>query len=832
MCLDAYGSEILICGNVPAVYCYWFGSFSTQGVDWVLRFTILVAIAACALAQTVETITPEPLITSVTVSSERGTVQPVTAAAHVVNVVDRVRLLSAPYPTLGNALERMPNVLVQQTTQGQVSPFLRGFTGYHVLNLVDGIRFNNSTFRSGPNQYLAFLEPSQSSAVEAVLGPTGSQFGSDALGGTIHVLTPEIATSDTRRWFGEVAAFGAIADYSKGGEARTGFSSPQFSWIAGASAADHNDLRAGAGEDSRNVFRRLFGLDGGQTRNLLGSRLSGTGFSRYSGFLKSLWRPSDRDGVTLWYQASELSGVRGYKDLLGGLGRLQSEFSPQRMHFFYTRYERQQAGWFDTISGTFSINSQRDGSTRHGLRLSDAVTRDDVTVDAFGYSAQAAGRAWNRNVIVFGGEIYDEHIEAIRFTASERVRPLYPSGARYTTSAAWGQMSSEYASRRVRVTVGGRLTGVGFQSEAAKQTFRDATFHATALWQPRGQVGFHAIISRGFRAPNLNDLASIGLNDLGYEIPASEAVGALLGSSAGESALPANGRSIRPLGAETLMNYEAGLRFQTQRLYVRAQVFHAGLRDSIDRRTLLFPEGNVPSQLAGIPVTPIPQTPEQRSASVVAVATALDPRALKAFVNDGRSRYYGGEALGEWKPSTFLSVRANYSYLHGRVLDPNRPVRRLPPQQGAASVMYAPSSRPFWIEAAVTCAGSQTRLSGGDLDDERIGASRSRNDITAFFAGARAADFVKEGIFTPTGESLTAIQSRVLPRTIGDTTRVPLYWSTSGWAAFDLRGGWRLSERTTLYFGINNILDRNYRTHGSGVDAPGVNPYARAHWRF
>jgi outer membrane receptor protein involved in Fe transport len=125
------------------------------------------------------------------------------------------------------------------------------------------------------------------------------------------------------------------------------------------------------------------------------------------------------------------------------------------------------------------------------------------------------------------------------------VRPLYPSGSRYTTSAAWGQLSSEYAARRLRVTLGARLTGVKFQSDAANQTFQDATFHATALWQPVEPIGFHAIVSRGFRAPNLNDLASIGLNDLGYEIPTSEAAGALLASSAGESALPLNGRSIR-----------------------------------------------------------------------------------------------------------------------------------------------------------------------------------------------------------------------------------------------------------------------------------------------
>jgi len=779
-----------------------------------MLFLLMAALAAVSRAQQV----PVAERTEITVTASRGSVEPVDSTAQIAVTAGREKIVSRPTSTIGHALDGEPSILVQQSTTAQVSPFLRGLTGYHVVNLVDGVRYNNATFRSGPNQYLVFVEPSQAQRVEALLGPSGSQYGSDSLGGAINVVTPEARFGGTH---GDFTLFGSSADLGAGGNAQLSTGRTRWALLGGISGRRSGDLRGGGGLDSRNVFHRLFGMDRRQVRDLLGSRMHGTGFRQYGVNTKLALRPSAAHSVTLWFQRGELDSVNAYKDLLGGLGRVRSTFDPQTLDFFYARYEKVKTGPFDTISGTFSVNSQTDGGTRQGLRASDAVTVETNRVRAYGYSAQASTHAGSRAAVVFGADVFDERVSASRFTAGRAVRPLYPDGVGYNTAGVFGQGSAQMLSSRLRLGLGGRWTRIGYEG----RSFRDLTFNSSATLRLAGPVSLHALVSRGFRAPNLNDLSSLGLNDLGYEVPSEEtiAAGALIGSSAGETATSL-GVPVSRLRAESLYNYEAGIRLKTGRLYARVHAFDAELHDPIVRRTLLFPANALPRELAGLPVTPVAATPAQREQGVAMVATALDPRGVKAFVNDGRSRYRGVESLAQAALSERWSLRASYAFLAGVDLYPNRPIRRLPPQLGSAALRYS-AARRYWIEGALSAAGAQRRLSGGDIDDERIGASRRRIDIADFFGGARVSPYLDaSGRFLPTGETLRQIQDRVMPG-VADTVRLPLYTSTAGWASVSLRAGIPVGERWTVYAAVENLADRNYRLHGSGVDAPGRNAY-------
>ncbi|HLE35601.1 MAG TPA: hypothetical protein VI699_00490, partial [Candidatus Acidoferrales bacterium] len=63
-------------------------------------------------------------------------------------------------------------------------------------------------------------------------------------------------------------------------------------------------------------------------------------------------------------------------------------------------------------------------------------------------------------------------------------------------------------------------------------------------------------------------------------------------------------------------------------------------------------------------------------------------------------------------------------------------------------------------------------------------------------------------------------------------TSAALFSGTAGFATLNLRGGYRVGERSELIWIFENVLDKNYRLHGSGVDTPGRGVQVSYVYRF
>ena len=772
-----------------------------------------------------------PFASQIVVTPARGATEDTAHVAQVATVVDRFGLETRPYTIVTQALKEEAGVLAQQTTASQGSPILRGFTGQRNLYLIDGVRYNTAAWRDGPSQYLAWLPPADIERIELVRGPASAQYGSDAMGGTVGVFAPSMTSKRASGFGGNVGVTLGAANQLRTSDVTASYMGTGVSLRAGASVGEAEDLRAGGAIDSHSAVTRFLGIPSSE----IGEKLENTGYTQSGVWAAGRVPAGDARGVSFSYRHSDISGDHRYDQEIGGNGQYRSEFGPQVLDFGFIRYESAQQTFFDEVSATFSINRQDDGrltQARPGLRIDEQA---NITT-AYGYSAQATRAMSPRSRALFGGEVFDEYIDGWRRLNEPngtvvRARPDIPDNTRYRSLGLFWQQDLDLIPNRLAVRGGVRYGHFRFTSEAdptlgvpaQEIPTSDTTFQASGVYSVTPRLTLTVSASRGFRAANAFDFGAIGLSGgAGFEISPHRAIelGGLRGSTDGATAV-STGQPVADLGPERLMAYEAGLRWQSSRLSASLNVFDLEFDDAIERRTLIFPAGIVGQDLAGYTVI--------RQDDLGRAYVAGEARPIVTRVNVSRSRIlgYDGEANVRLTPS--LRTRAWASMARGTELETGLPRRRMPPGMGGASVTWQPVAARWWIEGTVIAATRQNRLSDGDIGDARIGASRTPGSIASFFNGT-AVDrgLVRDGRLVSTGETLGQVQQRVL----GGSTLLAMFNQTPGFAVFGARAGIKLGSHVDLTLIGENLGDRNYRLHGSGVDEPGINVIARLRARF
>lgn len=790
-----------------------------------------------------------PILETVTVTPTRGQPQDVSQATQAQEVVNAEEMSWRAANILPQALRDVPGVHLQQTTSGQGSPFVRGLTGQQVLHLINGVRFNNSTFRPGANQYTALIDQHAADRVEVVRGPGSTQYGSDSLGGTINVLTRPIKDFDTFTTQGNFNTFFMSADLSGGAAATISGGADKWGFLFSASGHRTQDLRTGGALDSHSVVTRLLGI----SSKFLGDRLQDTAYGQYNANGKFQFQATEADVISVEYLRGTQLGLRRYDQLDGGVGNLLNSFDPQVLDFFTARYDRIGAGPFDRISTIFSYNGQRDDrrsqSINNAQGLRSRITDEFNLTRAFGYQAQATSRVTRNHAITFGAEFYNERITSKRqefsfsnatggFTNVADVRARFPNGSNYRTLGLFVQDVATLIPRRLTANLGLRYSLFHYSQSpqdnpldaAGRPTvpeldasFDDVTFNAGLAYAINSHFTLSGNVSRGFRAPNVNDFAATGLSGLGFEISPDE--GARLNGSAGllSSQRIIDTHLLEPIRAEQLYSYELGLRFVSSRFSGNFAAFDSEISDLIERRTLLLPAGSVGQLVGGQPII--------RQDGTGAVFTSLSNSPVFVRTNATKVRMRGVEGSFAVKLTQDLAANANVFYVRGTDLRTGLPPsleNGIPPMTGFTGLKWERANK--WIELYTNFAAPQRRFSDNDIAQARIGGLRTREEIAGFFnGGAVARGLVRNGILLPTGETLAQVQLRVLGPTLQPNV---LFTKNPGFALLNLRGGFRIGEHSTVTIILENLLDKNYRTMGSGIDGPGRNAAVRYSFNF
>ena len=557
---------------------------------------------------------------------------------------DASRQLSRTVP---ESLTGIPGVFIQKTNHAGGSPFLRGLTGNQSLILVDGIRLNNAVFRYGPNQYMTLIDPFIVEKVEVIKGTGSVQYGSDAMTGVINIQTTTLVFREKPQWNEKASLRMTESGMEFSFRPELKYEGRRFAFMLGASNKKFGDLKGG---DST------------------GFQVP-TAYAEKSFDLKwmsDLGKGWQLTGAYQWLQQTDVPVYHKYKlenfalntsDPIGrGLGYLQLKKSFNSNHF---------------KSLDFFVSNQNIAESRFSRKNSSTITRferDRISTVSAGIDlSQYFNPHWNANAgIEFNADgVNSERKETNTATGVNTVlRGLYPDDARYANIAAYTLQHFQFGKWQLEA---------GMRYNRYIATINEATlgkvilkphalvFQGGANYELIKAVYLYANISDGFRAPNIDDLGTLGIVDFRYEVPAY---------------------SLKP---ERSVNNELGVKYMRSKLSGSLSIFRTTLYNLITRV----------------------KTAERINGYDVYIKENVD----KGFIR-------GWEGQVVFKPTKFFKTHMSATKLFGQSVTKNQPLRRIPPFNARISAEYG--IKQFVAGISFDHASPQRRLEAGDKSDNRI----------------------------------------------------------------------------------------------------------------
>ena len=697
--------------------------------------------------------------------------------AEKVTVID-AKTIELQRPATGAELVGLsPGVRIQKSQGGGGSPVIRGFEANRILMVVDGVRMNNATYRSGHLQNAITINPNIIDRVEVVYGSSSIGYGSDALGGVIHYYTKNPLINSEQKTSSSFSSDFSSASNATVNSFSTEMSFKKWASLTSVSYSNFGDIRIGKNRTHGYSDWGLtpFYSDNSRTnfnpKQLINENpliQKNTGYSQLDLFQKFLIQLNDENQLVLNFQYSGSSDISRYDKLVeeqnGSLRYAEWYYGPQKRLLVAPQLKLFPQKKF-LNSGKITLAYQAIEESRNSRSfgsLTRKIQKEKVDVwslngdfefslsDQHSFSYGFEGTYNKVKSFAFGKDLIVQQNNITGLSPSSPFPTRYPSkGSSYDSFAGFINWIWDF-NKKLTLNLGLRFTNTNLEAMWKEYYNINALLEmvnldATALTQtlaltfrPSEKTQWNAIISNGFRNPNIDDVGKIR---------------------------ESNGLLVVPnpsLFPEYAYNFELGLSkyFNQSKNYISIRGFTTLISRHIGRSDyIIFADTSTPD-----------------------INTILyNGEEVQTIANNnlGNRYLYGASIDGNFSISDPLSIRGSLDLIKAVKSNKYGPLPSISPAFGRLFLQYQKNDLLSHLSFQFSGKKDPNDYSLGGEDGLEETPLLSGNPI--IFAGSPA-------------------------------------WSELSWLA---QYQWR--ENTVFRIALDNIFDVHYRPFASGISAPGRN---------
>ncbi len=706
------------------------------------------------------------------------------------NVVQKIDVITARQiartnaQNTGDLLMASGNIFVQKSQQGGSSPVIRGFEASRVLLVVDGIRMNNAIYRSGHLQNLITVDQNMLARVEIMHGPSSTMYGSDALGGTVHLVTKQAmlgSDSAMNLRTNALVRYSTVND-EKTGHADVNIGFKKLAFLSSFTYSSFGDMKMGGNDPSkykgfgrRNEYIIPYENAGVDTivKNTDNRIQRYSGYNQWDILQKLLYQQTDKISHSLNLQLSNSTNVPRYDRLTdirnGNLRFAEWYYGPQKRTLAaYSFNANRLTGFFNQLRATLSYQDieesrqQRDykrydrfDSRREHIKVWGAVVDLRKSMGDHELSIGADGQ-WNdlqsvadRKNLITG--------------AVSKLDTRYPDGQnRMNNYGIYAQHIYKFRNGKWVLNDGLRFQYVTLSSNVIDNSFFNlpvtsvrqnnvaVTGNLGLVFNPNEGSRFSAGLSSGFRAPNIDDLSKV------FE-----------SSTAARQVVVPNS-DLKP---EYTYNLDLAYRKTiNERFRFDVTGFYTLFRNAIVKAPYKL---NGQDSIIYNGVKSQVLASQNKSKAYLYGASASVSADLNEHLSFSSTITftYGQFKVDEANKSTVYQKQPDGSYTLVMANVKEKPLDHIPPVFGKTAVIY-----------------------------------RYKKGYTEFFALYNGNKKLDQ--FNPDGE---------------DNAQYATPTGMPGWYTLNIRTGWQATRMMMVQAAVENLLDRNYRHFASGFSAAGRN---------